>query len=136
MHDLYGLIQKIKKAPSMYLGRSSIICLQAFLSGYSVAKYELGEEATEPERDFMEFPEWIRQRFNVQTSQSWANIILFYAEDERKALDKFFDLFEEFTDRHSVKKRLNEESVESEISGDRSNIKSQESAIALDLSQK
>jgi hypothetical protein len=119
MHDLYGLIKKIKKAPSMYLGRDSIICLQAFLSGYSVAKYELGEEPTEVERDFMEFPEWIRQRFNVSTSQSWANIILFYAEDEKKALDKFFELFEEFSDRHSVDRRLNEESLASEISGDR-----------------
>jgi len=94
MHDLYEIIEKIKKAPAMYLGRHSIICLQAFLSGYSVAKYELGEQATEQERDFMEFPEWIRQRFKVQTSQSWANIILFYSEDERKALDNFFDLFE------------------------------------------
>lgn len=101
MHDLYTLIEKIKKAPSMYLGRHSIICLQAFLSGYSVAKYELGEQPTKQDRDFMEFPEWIRKKFNVQTSQSWANIILFYSEDESKALDKFFELLGEFIDRNS-----------------------------------
>jgi hypothetical protein len=121
MHDLYGLIGKIKKAPSMYLGQHSIICLQAFLSGYSVAKYEVGEQTTEQERDFIEFPEWIRQRFNVQTSQSWANIILFYSEDERKALDKFFDLFAEFMDRHSVQKPLNAESIAEKASGERYN---------------
>jgi hypothetical protein len=101
MHDLYTLIEKIKKAPSMYLGRHSIICLQAFLSGYSVAKYELGEQPTKQDSDFREFPEWIRKRFNVQTSQSWANVILFYSEDESKALDKFFELLCEFIDRHA-----------------------------------
>lgn len=101
MHDLYTLIQKIKKAPSMYLGRHSIICLQAFLSGYSVAKHELGEQPTKQDSDFREFPEWIRKRFNVQTSQSWANIILFYCEDETKALDKFFELLDEFIARNS-----------------------------------
>ncbi|MBC6479893.1 MAG: hypothetical protein EBE86_014640 [Hormoscilla sp. GUM202] len=124
MHDLYGIIEKIKKAPSMYLGRNSIICLQAFLSGYSVAKYELGEQETEQERDFMEFPEWIRQRFKVQTSQSWANIILFYSEDERKALDNFFDLFEEFISRYSVRNTLKEKSLKSRVSGDRAHLKS------------
>jgi hypothetical protein len=73
---------------------------QAFLSGYSVAKHELGEQPTKQDRDFTEFPEWIRKKFNVQTSQSWANIILFYSEDETKALDRFFELFDEFIDRN------------------------------------
>lgn len=106
MQDLYALIEKIKKAPSMYLGRHSIICLQAFLSGYSVAKYELGEEPTKQDKDFMQFPEWIRKKFNVQTSQSWANIILFYAEDESKALDRFFELLDEFIAHHSSAETL------------------------------
>ena len=106
MHDLYRLIEKIKKAPAMYLGRHSIICLQAFLSGYNIAKYEMGEQATEQERDFRDFPKWIRGRFGVQTSQSWANIILFYSEDESKALDKFFELLNEFTSRHSSSTNL------------------------------
>ena len=99
MHDLYTLIEKIKKAPSMYLGRHSIICLQAFLSGYSVAKYELGEQPTKQDCDFRLFPEWIGKRFNVPTGLSWANIILFYSEDESKALDKFFELLDEFINR-------------------------------------
>ncbi|NEP63070.1 MAG: hypothetical protein F6K31_40210 [Symploca sp. SIO2G7] len=114
MQDLYTLIKKIKKAPSMYLGQHSIICLQAFLSGYSVAKHELGEQSTEQEQDFREFPEWIRKRFNIQTSQSWASIILFYSEDERKALDKFFQLFEEFLSRNGSLEMLSEGELESD----------------------
>lgn len=114
MHDLYTLIDKIKKAPSMYLGRHSIICLQAFLSGYSVAKYELGEQSTKQDSDFMQFSEWIRKRFNLQTSQSWANVILFYSEDESKALDKFFELLNEFIDRKSSADILDEGGLDME----------------------
>ena len=112
MQDLYRLIEKIKKAPSMYLGRHSIICLQAFLSGYSVAKYELGEQPTKQDSDFMQFPEWIRKRFNVQTSQSWANIILFYSEDESKALDNFFELSDEFINRNPAGDNLVKEGLD------------------------
>ena len=114
MHDLYTLVKKIKKAPSMYLGQHSIICLQAFLSGYSVAKHELGGQPTEQEQDFREFPEWIQKKFNIQTSQSWASIILFYSEDERKALDKFFQLFEEFLSRNDSLETIGEGRLESE----------------------
>lgn len=84
----------------MYLGRNSIICLQAFLSGYSIAQYELHANQSPQDKDFQEFPEWIRQKFNIKTSQSWANILLFYAEDEQKALDLFFKMFEEFRSRN------------------------------------
>ena len=101
MHDLYTLIHKIKMAPSMYLGRASIICLQAFLSGHSIARYELGANQTPEDKDFQEFPEWVRQKLNVQTNQSWSSILLFYAEDEQKALDLFFKVFEEFRNRHN-----------------------------------
>ena len=100
MHDLYVLINKIQKAPSMYLGRASISWLQAFLSGYSISQYELGADQTPQDKDFEEFPEWVRQKFYVQTSQSWGNILLFHAEDEHKALDLFFKVFEEFRNRH------------------------------------
>jgi len=84
----------------MYLGRHSILCLQAFLSGYNVARYSSNTSSTQQEEDFKQFPEWIRQRFNIQTSQSWASIILFFSEDELKALDTFFELFEEFVNRN------------------------------------
>ncbi|NEQ70010.1 MAG: hypothetical protein F6K21_31880 [Symploca sp. SIO2D2] len=114
MQDLYTLLKKIKKAPSMYLGQHSIICLQAFLSGYSVAKHELSGQPTKQEQDFREFPEWIRKKFNIQTSPRLASIILFYSEDERKALDKFFQLFEEFLSRDNSLEMLIEGELEPE----------------------
>jgi hypothetical protein len=99
MSNLYVLISKIKKAPAMYLGWESVICLQSFLSGYSIAQYELGATPTLQDKDFEEFPNWLRQKFSIQTSQSWASILLFYSEDEQKALALFFEVFDEFVDR-------------------------------------
>ncbi len=33
MDNLHNLLQKIKKRPAMYLGKNSILSLQAFLEG-------------------------------------------------------------------------------------------------------
>jgi hypothetical protein len=100
MNGFYDLLEKIKKRPSMYLGKRSISHLQVFLDAYTFARRELDIPVTEQEREFEEFQEWVEQRFNQASTQSWARIILFYAEDERDALERFFELFEEFLQRN------------------------------------
>lgn len=99
MIGFYQLIQKIKQRPSLYLGKCSITHLQTFLDGYTFACREHGVPVTEEEREFEDFQDWIEQRFNQQSTQSWTRIILFYSEDERDALDRFFELFAEFLQR-------------------------------------
>ncbi|QLE58969.1 hypothetical protein [Nostoc sp. TCL26-01] len=96
MDNLYDLLQKIKKRPAMYLGRHSIFNLQAFLDGYYFARRELGIPLTEQEKEFQTFLQWIREKFRVETGQLWASIILFNSADERSAVGRFFNLFEEF----------------------------------------
>ena len=49
-----------------------------------------------------------------RASQSWANVILFYSEDESKALDRFFELLDEFIARHSSVDALGEDGLEIE----------------------
>ena len=100
MDRVYDIVQKVKDKPNVYLGRPSIMCLQAFLSGYNVAQYQLGEPLNDPDC-FDGFQEWIQEKFKINSSQSWANIILFYSEDERDALRQFFELFDEFVKRNS-----------------------------------
>lgn len=112
MGSLYELIQKIKKRPSMYLGRRSISNLRSCLASYILARRELGVPQTEQEREFVEFPNWIKKKFNTTSCQSWDSIILFYSEDEITALDRFFELFEEFLQRH--KKDLKIDSMDSQ----------------------
>ena len=96
MSNLYEMLNRIKKRPAMYLGKNSIFSLQAFLAGYNGAKREMGLSPTEEEEEFEYFLNWIRKRFKVETNQSWASIIVFYSADENKALDTFFELFDEF----------------------------------------
>lgn len=83
----------------MYLGRYSIFNLQAFLDGYYFARREIGVPLTEEEAEFQEFLKWIRDRFNIETGQLWASILLFHSADEKSAVDSFFSLFEEFINR-------------------------------------
>lgn len=83
----------------MYLGRNSIFNLQAFLDGYYFARREMGLPLTEQESEFQEFLQWIRKKFQVETEQLWASILLFHSADERSAVDRFFSLFEEFINR-------------------------------------
>ncbi len=96
MSSFYELIQKIKKRPSMYLGKPAISNLRSCLAGYIFARRELGISQTEQEKKFTEFQGWIQKKFNITSSQSWDKVILFYSEDERTALERFFELFEEF----------------------------------------
>jgi hypothetical protein len=104
MNDLYDLLHKIQKRPTVYLGRHSIFNLQAFLDGYYLARRELGVPLTEQEQEFQVFLQWLRERFKVETGQLWASIILFHTTDERSAVDLFFDVFEEFLSQTKVVK--------------------------------
>jgi hypothetical protein len=112
MDNFYDLLQKIKKRPAMYLGRHSIFSLQAFLDGYYFARRELGVPLTTQESEFQEFLQWIRQRFQVETGQLWASILLFNSADEGKAVDRFFSLFEEFLNQEKSSES-NDKRVES-----------------------
>lgn len=94
--EFYELIQKIKQRPALYLGKPSIEHLQVFLDGYLFARRQLNINVTEQEQQFEGFQEWIENKFNQKDTQSWTKIILFYSQDEQRALSRFFELFDEF----------------------------------------
>ncbi|MEH2441074.1 hypothetical protein [Nostoc sp.] len=95
--DIYDEILKgIKKRPGMFLGTNSITRLDMLLRGYSLARREVGVPPTEPEREFEGFQSWIEEKYGINSGQSWSKIILFYSVDEYEALQKFFELFEEY----------------------------------------
>jgi hypothetical protein len=108
--DIYNEILKgIKKRPGMYLGRSSITRLDMVLRGTSLARREVGVPPTEPEREFSGFQSWIQEKYGIKTGQSWSKIILFYSIDEHEALERFFELYEEYLNQNKnseVKKNI------------------------------
>jgi hypothetical protein len=57
---------------------------------------QLGTPQTEQENQFSKFRTWIRQKFNIASSQSWDKVILFFSQDEHTALEQFFKLFNQF----------------------------------------
>ncbi|MGK7926248.1 MAG: hypothetical protein AB4290_13560 [Spirulina sp.] len=91
-----GLIQNIKQRPGMYLGQPSITRLRIFLMGYGMARGDLGISLTEQEKQFAGFQKWIEQKYQSNTTEGWHRIILSQVQDEKLALDLFFELLEEF----------------------------------------
>jgi len=91
MKKIEDIISMLKDKPAMYIGRHSIFCLRAYLSGLlwennSISNLKLIDE----------FQIYIEKKYKVNTSHSWADIILFFSSDENNALDNFFILFEDF----------------------------------------
>jgi hypothetical protein len=95
---LYALIRQIEERPGFYFVADSISTLYHFLSGYLQAclMKEIEQSDTPPFRDFHEFVRG-KTKFSESTS-GWRHMLLsFNGDDEAKALDMFFALFEEFT---------------------------------------
>ncbi|MEG3899616.1 MULTISPECIES: hypothetical protein [unclassified Microcoleus] len=101
MSGLFNVLENIKARPGMYIGKSSLSDLFVFLAGYKTARREFGIEPSEQENEFYgEFQPWLQKRFNVQSVNSWAKIIMLYSVDEREGFEYFFQLLDEFWRRN------------------------------------
>lgn len=94
--EFYSLLQSIRQRPGLYIGYPSITNLFMFLSGYKFSRQAQGLTLTLEETEFQEFQPWLQKRFNVNTSASWARIILLYTIDEVHGFTVFFELLDEF----------------------------------------
>ena len=93
---LYELLEKIQQKPGMYIGSPNINNLLMFLCGYQYACEAMQLPENEQESEFAQFQPWLQSKFGVNTSASWAKIILLYSSDEADAFKNFFDLLTEF----------------------------------------
>jgi hypothetical protein len=95
--NVYEVVARIRQRPAMYLGEPSLVRLRAFLDGCFYLAHEagIGHEATP---DFGGFHDWVARRFGWRESTAgWCNIILDECGgDDRQALERFFDLVEEY----------------------------------------
>lgn len=94
-----SIIETIRKRPGMYLGSNSITDLSHFLDGYVMAEKEhdvYWRKEMFP-LDFEFIDEFTKIRLKKFNNLGWWNHILDYCEaDEEKALNKFFELYDEF----------------------------------------
>ena len=110
MGSFSDLLPEIKKRPTLYLSRYSIFDFQSFYYGYELAKNQLGVPKNEQDQEFEEFLSWLRSRYQIQTTQSWASLILFHSVDEREALERLFDLWEKFPNRDKSQSSIEDDS--------------------------
>ncbi len=100
MNTLFNLLEKIKRKPALYLGKTSITDLRMFIVGYRFARAEMGISNSEAESDFYKnFQPWLQNRLSIRTVNAWDKIILLTSIDEKAAFDYFFQLLDEFLQR-------------------------------------
>ncbi|KYC36236.1 hypothetical protein WA1_41655 [Scytonema hofmannii PCC 7110] len=107
-YDFYELLRRMNKRPGMFLGTASITKIDMYLRGYALARREVSLAPTEQEREFEGFQSWLRERYEMESNQSWAKIILFDSLNEREALERFFELFEEYLNRNKSSNQVSE----------------------------
>lgn len=111
------LIQNIRKRPGAYLGCGKITPLLHFLNGYQWAEYESNNGVINNiiPLDFHYFSEYISIKTNAFNNAGWCYNILNYCNgDEHKALNCFFDFYDEFCEvkaEYFIKSVLTQENI-------------------------
>lgn len=102
---LEKLIELIKRRPGIFFGNEESVTIEAishFLRGFRCGKGGLVEE--EPfEIAFREkFPGFIYEKFNFILTKFtfWHSIIRDNSENEKDAVNRFFELFDEFREKY------------------------------------
>ena len=111
INNLYDLLEKIKQKPGMYIGSPNINNLLMFLCGHQYACEAMELPESEQEMEFTQFQPWLQAKFGVNTSASWARIILLYSSDEADAFKNFFDLLAEFRNQQHDSETIKKESL-------------------------
>ena len=94
--DLLSIIFILSKRPKMITFHDHIFGLSFFLSGYFYGKDDIDLKPIEVHfRDNFHF--WVKSKYDVELNQSWANIIYFYEGGGDIAINKFLELFNEFS---------------------------------------
>lgn len=95
--NIKHLIFDIEQRPALYISKNYLSCLKAFLDGYLFANNNLNGAFI-----LNDFNEFIKEKYHITSSQSWADIIIFFSTDEHDALNNFFLLFHKFIDKQSI----------------------------------
>jgi len=93
--EIAELIGWIRKRPLVFLTNNSIVELRAFLCGFNHCKCVM-TDCVDSDPMFSQFQKWVRDKYKIEDNHSWMQIILFFSANESYALDKFFELWDEF----------------------------------------
>ncbi|MGD1918707.1 MAG: hypothetical protein ACFCAD_07340 [Pleurocapsa sp.] len=100
MQDSKEILERLRKYPALYTGDNTLKSIEAFLAGYWFAtdRYEISTHD-----DLLisnEFHSWVAYRLHFSSSHcGWCNLIYERTNSEKEAVNKFFELYEEFVNR-------------------------------------
>lgn len=94
------LFAAIRNKPPLYLGTHSLTALAHFMSGYDHALFAHSITSKARLSPPLEFQDWTAYRLHFREStRGWLNMILERTRDESLALDRFYELIDEFENR-------------------------------------
>lgn len=98
MSPMLAVLDELRKSRSiaMYVGRISLSKLADFLRGYEHAITKLGHGE---DRFLADFHDWLFERFSTRENRSWEGLILDRSKDELEAVQRFWELLDEFLAR-------------------------------------
>ena len=96
-----SILDTIRERPAMYLGVKSLTALWHFLQGYEMAR--LRSEAEPLPELPQHFADWVGYRLHLSGNCDgfWHHAILSRVRDEALALDRFYELLDEFGRREA-----------------------------------
>jgi hypothetical protein len=97
MSQVLCLLNEMRGRLGMYLGKTSLTGLAAFLRGYDYAVEQFGGGARD--RFLLDFRDWIHGRFQT-TEHSWEDTILLHSADEADAVRYFWELLDQYLQEH------------------------------------
>lgn len=97
--NMLDLILDIEKRPALYIGKNYISCLKSFLDGCIFSNPNMLNSHI-----LVDFEMFVKEKYNITSSQSWVDVIIFYSIDENEALNNFFSLFHEFINLKIIEK--------------------------------
>ena len=128
MRELYYVLQDIRPRPALYLGVKSLTALRIFISGYEF-KEMIDNHAKATGLDFVKnhdeffkvsaeystcrfldyFDRFVSVYYNDITTKGWCNLILEGTQSEEKAVDKFYELLDEYviTSKDDIESQYN-----------------------------
>lgn len=90
--NVLELIKLLEPRPVMYISRHNLSSLRAFIDGWYF-RNQIDDVGMDILNDFQI---WLQERNQLDNYRRWDTIIIYLCQDDNKALDYFFKLFNEF----------------------------------------
>jgi hypothetical protein len=95
--SVLDLIEHMRVRPALFLGANSLSALWYFLRGYHMGLRGNPQVSIATSPLEKEFHDWVAYRLHfLESTTGWRNMILQHIQDEKAALNRFFELFDEY----------------------------------------